>query len=197
MATIAQSPPAQLFGDHREGAEPTMQLGLAVLRIILGGLLVGHGLQKLKGWFGGYGLQATGEAFETMGLRPGRRHALAAGLGETIGGSLLATGFLTPLGASVVAANMTVAIDRVHAPNGPWVADGGYEYNLLIIAAAVALADAGPGSWSLDERLGTGRRGSGVALAALAAGLAGGAAVSARARRQLVEADERPGEASD
>ena len=144
---------------------------------------MGHGLQKLKGWFGGHGLEATGQVFEGVGLRPGRAHATASGLGETVGGALLATGFLTPLGAALITGGMTVAIERVHLKNGPWVADGGYEYNLVLIASAFALSAAGPGALSLDDALGTGRRGAGVALAELAAGAAGGAAVIARARR--------------
>ena len=160
-----------------------MRFGLAVLRIVIGLLLMGHGLQKLKGWFGGHGLEATGQAFEGMGLRPGKAHATASGISETVGGALLATGFLTPLGAALITGGMTVAIERVHLKNGPWVADGGYEYNLVLIAAAFALSAAGPGALSLDDALGTGRRGAGVALAELAAGAAGGAAVIARARQ--------------
>jgi putative oxidoreductase len=160
-----------------------MRFGLAVLRIVTGLLLMGHGLQKLKGWFGGHGLAATGQAFEGMGLRPGKAHATASGISETLGGALLATGFLTPLGAALITGGMTVAIERVHLKNGPWVADGGYEYNLVLIASAFALSAAGPGALSLDDALGTGRRGAGVALAELAAGAAGGAAVIARARQ--------------
>jgi putative oxidoreductase len=160
-----------------------MRFGLAVLRVVVGVLMMGHGLQKLRGWFGGHGLEATGQAFEGMGLRPGKAHATASGISETAGGALLATGFLTPLGAAMVTGGMTVAIERVHLRNGPWVADGGYEYNLALIAAAFALSAAGPGALSLDDALGTGRRGAGVALAELVAGAAGGAAVIARARR--------------
>ena len=158
-----------------------MRFGLALLRILIGVLMMGHGLQKLKGWFGGYGLEATGQAFEGMGLRPGKAHATASGLSETVGGALLATGFLTPLGAAMITGGMTVAIERVHLKNGLWVADGGYEYNLVLIASAFALSAAGPGALSLDDALGTGRRGAGVALAELAAGAVGGAAVIARA----------------
>ena len=165
-----------------------MRFGLAVLRIVIGLLLMGHGLQKLKGWFGGHGLEATGQAFEGLGLHPGKAHATASGISETVGGALLATGFLTPLGAALITGGMTVAIERVHLKNGPWVADGGYEYNLALIAAAFALSAAGPGALSLDDALGTGRRGAGVALAELAAGAAGGAAVIARARQATAAA---------
>ncbi len=159
-----------------------MRFGIAVLRIVVGVLLMGHGLQKLKGWFSGGGLEGTGQAFESMGLRPGRAHATASGVSETVGGALLATGFLTPLGAAMITSGQTVAIERVHLKNGPWVADGGYEYNLALIAAVFAVSAAGPGALSLDGALGTERRGAGIALAQLAAGTAAAVPVIARAR---------------
>jgi putative oxidoreductase len=154
-----------------------MRLGMAALRTVVGVLFMGHGLQKLAGWFGGHGLEATGQAFEGLGLTPGKRHATAAGASETLGGALLASGLLTPVGASLVTGTMAVAIEKVHAKNGPWATNGGYEYNLLLIAAAFALAAVGPGALSLDEKLGTTRSGAGVALAELAVGLAGAAAI--------------------
>jgi putative oxidoreductase len=161
-----------------------MKLGLAVLRAVVGVLFMGHGLQKLAGRFGGHGLQGTGEAFESMGLRPGRAHAAGAGAGETAGGALIAAGLLTPLGAALLSGAMLTAIRKVHAPNGPWAANGGYEYNLVLLAVVFALSDVGPGEWSLDEALGIRRAGPGWALAQLAAGAAGSAAVLALAERQ-------------
>ncbi len=150
-----------------------MKLGLAVLRGIVGTLFMGHGLQKLAGWFGGHGLQATGEGFASMGLRPGRAHAAAAGVSETVGGALIAVGLLTPLGASLLSGTMLTAIRKVHAANGPWAANGGYEYNLVMLAAVFLVTDVGPGEWSLDEALGIRRAGPGWALAQLAAGAIG------------------------
>src|SRR5690349_7308515 len=97
-----------------------MRLGIAALRIIVGGLFVGHGLQKLAGWFGGHGPEATGQAFESMGLKPGKAHATAAGVAETAGGALLATGFLTPLASATLTGTMTVATERAHLPKGLW-----------------------------------------------------------------------------
>src|SRR3954453_2154053 len=97
-----------------------MKLGIAVLRTVVGVLFMGHGLQKLKGWFGGYGPDATGQAFDGMGLKPGKAHATAAGASETAGGALLPTGLLTPLAGSMLTGTMTVAIERVHLRNGPW-----------------------------------------------------------------------------
>jgi putative oxidoreductase len=154
-----------------------MRLGIAVLRVVVGAVFMGHGLQKLKGWFGGHGLEGTGQAFDSMGMQPGKVNATLAGTAETLGGLLLATGFLTPVGASAVTGTMAVAIGKVHGRNGPWVANNGYEYNVVLSAAAFAVAADGPGPWSLDERLGIEHSGAVVGLAELAVGVAGAAAV--------------------
>jgi putative oxidoreductase len=162
-----------------------MGIARLLLRLTIGGLFVGHGAQKLFGWFGGQGLAATAESFEKLGLRPGRRHALAAGSAELGAGALLASGYATPLAAATLTATMATAIDRVHWAKGPWVTNGGYEYNLVLIAAVLGLAETGPGAFAL----GRGRAGSGWALAALAAGLAGAAGT-----RYLAGAGQEPGE---
>ena len=128
-----------------------MKLGRLLLRLVVGGFFVGHGTQKLFGWFGGHGLDATGSFFEHLGLRPGKRHALAAGAAEAGGGTLIALGAATPLAASVLTATMLTAINRVHLRNGPWVTNGGYEYNVVLIAAVLALTETGPGSPSVDD----------------------------------------------
>jgi putative oxidoreductase len=160
-------------------------LGLAVLRAVVGGLFMGHGLQKLSGWFEGHGLEGTGQSFEAMGLRPGRTHAMGAGASETAGGALIAAGALTPLGASMLSGTMITAIRKVHAANGPWAAKGGYEYNLVLLAAVFAITDYGPGELSLDAAaLGKRRWGPGWALVQLAAGAIGSAAVVAYGERQ-------------
>jgi len=161
-----------------------MKLGLAGIRVVLGGLFVGHGLQKLTGWFGGHGLKGTGQAFEGMGLRPGSAQAAVAGAGEAAGGALVGLGLLTPLGASMVSGAMITAIRKVHGPNGPWASNGGYEYNLVLLAAVLAITDVGPGDWSLDAALGIRRSGPGWALAQLAGGAIGSAAALAIAARQ-------------
>jgi putative oxidoreductase len=153
-----------------------VKLGLALLRMIVGGLFVGHGLQKLAGRFGGNGLQATGEAFEGMGMRPGPAHAGAAGAAETAGGAMLAAGLFTPAASGLLSAVMLTAIRKVHGPKGPWVTDGGYEYNLVLLATVFALTDIGPGPLSLDALIGSRRSGLPWALAQLAAGAAGSAA---------------------
>jgi putative oxidoreductase len=156
-----------------------MKIGRLLLRASVGGFFIGHGTQKLFGWFGGYGLKNTGQAFEGMGLRPGLPNAAAAGLAEAGGGASLLLGFQTPLAASALIATMLTAINRVHLKNGPWVTNGGYEYNAVLIAAAATLAEVGPGELSIDHLRGSERSGPQWALAALALGAAGAAGAHA------------------
>ena len=145
-----------------------MKIGRLLLRLAVGGFFVGHGTQKLFGWFGGNGLKGTAEGFEQLGLRPGKVHATAAGVTEAGGGALLVAGLETPLAATLLTATMITAIRTVHVKNGPWATNGGYEYNVVLIAAALALAEVGPGPLSLDAARGHERAGPGWALAALA-----------------------------
>ena len=161
-------------------------------RATIGLLFVGHGTQKLFGWFGGGGLDGTGGFFEQLGLRPGRRHALAAGAAEAGGGLLFALGAATPLGAAAVSGSMITAIKTVHWEKGVWVSAGGYEYNLVLLAAVFGLTENGPGQWSIDGALGRSRWGTGWALAALAAGAAGSAAVLAAAEQAAEKEVEQP-----
>lgn len=154
-----------------------MNIGRLLLRATVGGFFFGHGTQKLFGWFGGHGPDATGQFFESIGLRPGKRHAIAAGLSEAGGGTLIALGAATPLGAAAITATMLTAIDRVHGRNGPWVSDGGFEYNAVLIAAVIALAETGPGDISIERLRGRQRNGLGWALGALGAGAAAAALV--------------------
>lgn len=127
-----------------------MDLGRTALRFVIGPLFVGHGAQKLFGWFGGHGLEGTGAFFEQLGLKPGKRQATAAGAAEAAGGALLTLGALTPVAAGLITGTMITAIRKVHAPKGPWATDGGYEYNLTLIAALLALTETGPGRPSVD-----------------------------------------------
>ncbi len=129
-------------------------LGLLILRTVVGLLFVGHGAQKLFGWFGGTGLGGTAAWMEQLGLRPGRLWALAAGLAEFVGGASLALGLLVPVAAVLIVAVMATAIALVHARNGLWVQNGGYEYPLVNSAVAVAVALAGPGRYGLEPALG-------------------------------------------
>jgi putative oxidoreductase len=161
-----------------------MNLALLVLRLVVGVLFMGHGAQKLFGWFGGGGIDGTASFFEQAGLRPGRLHAYAGGLGEFGGGLLLALGLLSPLAAAVLIGVMTAAILSVHLKNGIWATKQGYEYNLVLIAVAFAVAGLGAGKWSLDDALGLDDAGTVWALAALAAGLVGGLGAIASGRMQ-------------
>ena len=165
-----------------------MDLGRLFLRGVVGPLFVGHGTQKLFGWFDGHGPDGTAGFFESLGLRPGKRHATAAGWAETAGGALLTLGAFTPLAQTLITGTMVTAIRKVHAQNGPWVTQNGFEYNLTLIALTAALTETGPGRPSIDEALfGDGLKGKGWSLAALAAGIAGSFLVTER----LVEpADE-------
>ena len=177
-----------------------MQFGLAVLRAIVGGLFVGHGMQKLAGWFGGQGMEGTAKSFESMRLHPGTAHAAAAGVAEAGGGALLAAGAATPLGAAAISGSMITAIRKVHGPKGPWITDGGYEYNLVLLALMFALTDEGPGRLSLDALWGRRRWGPAWAFAELGAGALGSAlavAVGERLRPPEAPAPEPEPEAED
>lgn len=129
-------------------------LALLALRILLGGLFIGHGAQKLFGWFGGYGLAGTGTFMESIGLRPGRQMAALAGLSEVLGGVLFIVGLFQPLAALMIGGAMLIAIVKVHGKNGLWSQNNGYEYNLVLLVLAVALALLGPGDLSLAATLG-------------------------------------------
>ena len=161
-----------------------MKIGIAVLRLVIGVLFVGHGMQKLAGWFGGGGIEGTGAGFDGMGIKPGRQNAIAAGASEAAGGALLAAGLATPAAAAMVTGTMASAVYHVHGSNGPWATQGGYEYNLVLIAAMFAVTAAGPGEYSLDHVLGFRYSGPAWAAGQLAAGVLGAAGVAARARSQ-------------
>src|SRR3954452_23947571 len=160
-----------------------MSIARLAARTVIGGLFIGHGTQKLFGWFGGPGPEGTEAMMESLQLRPGKTHALLAGTTETVAGSLLAVGLATPAAAAGLTGVMTTAIAKVHWPNGPWAANGGWEYNVVMVAAMAALVDSGPGDWSLDHLLGTEREGSGWALGAVAVGVGTAAATMAIGRR--------------
>lgn len=151
-----------------------MNIGLLLLRLVVGLTLAGHGTQKLFGWFGGYGLSGTGGFLESLGFVPGKRAAFLAGLSETLGGLLLALGLATPLAAAIIVGVMLVAVATVHISKGFWVTSGGYEYNLVLATAALSVAFAGPGAWSVDALLGQDWAGTAWGVGALALGVLGG-----------------------
>jgi putative oxidoreductase len=165
-------------------------------RATIGLLFVGHGTQKLFGWFGGSGTEGTGQFFEQIGLRPGKRQALTAGAAEAGGGLLFALGAATPLAAAAISGSMVTAIKTVHWEKGIWSTGGGYEYNFVLLAAVFGLTENGPGKWSVDAALGRSRWGTGWAFAALVAGAAGSAAVLATAEHHAEKEEKqahRPG----
>lgn len=126
---------------------------LLLLRVVIGLLFIGHGTQKLFGWFGGHGLKGTAGFFESLDVHPPQLWALIAALSETLGGLGLVLGFLTPLAAVAIIATMLMAVIKVHAPNGLWNSNKGYEYNLVIITVAAAIGLAGPGALAVDNVL--------------------------------------------
>jgi putative oxidoreductase len=150
-----------------------MDIGLLLLRLTVGLTLAAHGTQKLFGWFGGPGLNATGQFFEIIGFLPGRRQALLAGLAETGGGLLLAVGLVTPVAAAIVFSVMLVAAVSVHIKKGFFITNGGYEYTLVLGVSGLTLAFTGPGSLSFDALLGYSRSGAFWGLAALLVGVVG------------------------
>ena len=152
-----------------------MNIGILLLRLAVGLTLSAQGSQKLFGWFGGPGLNSTGQFFEeTLGFRPGRRHALRAGFAEAGGGFLLALGLLTPLGAAAAISVMLVAVFSFHIQKGFFAHNGGYEYNLILAVAALALAFTGSGTLSIDALLNYDESGLPWGLTALLAGVLGG-----------------------
>ena len=158
-------------------------LGLLLLRLGTGGVLAAHGAQKLLGWFGGHGIEGTGQFMESVGYAPGKASATAAGLAEMGGGTLLALGLATPAAGASAAGAMAGAA-AVHAPNGFFNQEGGYEYAATLGLAAAGLAVTGPGRLSLDHALGhVLDRGWMVPATLGATGLATALVVGARNRR--------------
>ncbi|ASM51017.1 putative oxidoreductase [Pseudoalteromonas espejiana DSM 9414] len=122
-----------------------------ILRVPVGLILAAHGAQKLFAWFGGYGLEGTGQWMASIGLEPGYWLALMAGSAEFFGGIALALGLLTRPAAVVTAFTMLIAIFSVHINNGLFMANNGYEYALTLLVATAALAVQGAGSFSVDS----------------------------------------------
>jgi putative oxidoreductase len=158
-----------------------MTLAPLLLRATVGATFVVHGTQKLFGWFGGRGPDGAGQYFESLGMRHGRRQALAAGATEAGCGALLIAGLATPAAATGLTAVMITALRTAIWKDGIKPATG--EFQVLLAAAALALADQGPGPWSLDAALGQERTGPAWALAALAAGAAGSTVAIAAGRQ--------------
>jgi putative oxidoreductase len=167
----------------------TFHEGLLLARLVFGLIMAAHGAQKLFGWFGGYGIAGTGGFFETIGFRPGRLLAIAAGFSEFAGGILVALGFLGPIGPALILSVMIVAGISVHLKGGLFAMNNGIEVPLLYATAAVALALTGFGAYSLDSALGIASIWTpAVIWSALAIGIAGSLANLGLRRPQVSEA---------
>ena len=151
-----------------------MEVGLFIIRAVIGLTLAAHGAQKLFGAFGGGGLAGTGAWLESQGFGPARRAAYLAGGSELVGGLLLAVGLFTPLASAMVIGVMLVAA-ATHAEKGFFITRGGYEYTFVLGAVAAGIAFTGPGLLSLDAAFDIDVRGLVPGFFALAVGLAGGA----------------------
>jgi putative oxidoreductase len=132
----------------------SIDLGLLVLRVLVGLVLAAHGAQKLFGWWGGPGLKGFTGWMASMGLTPAWLWGLMGGLGEFGGGLLLALGLLSPLGSLAIIGAMAMAIALAHWSKGFWGTKGGYEFPLVLLGASAVLGLTGPGAYSLDALLG-------------------------------------------
>jgi putative oxidoreductase len=163
-----------------------MDLGLLIIRLVVGGLLAGHGAQKLFGRLGGLGLDGTGAYLATHGLIPGRRFAALAGLAELVGGLLLIAGLATPVAAALIVSTMIVAARTDHAGKGLWVFNGGAEYALTVASVGLGLAIVGPGDLSLDQLVGLESSGPVVGLVVLVVAAIGATAILIARTRPMV-----------
>lgn len=158
-----------------------MDVGLLLLRVIVGLTVAAHGGQKLFGWFGGPGREGFAQFLESLGFRRTRFHTWLAGGAELVGGVFLALGLLTPLAAAAIIGVMITATLAVHVKNGFFAANGGYEFPLLIAVSATAVTLTGPGAYAVDALAGWSVSGAAWALGAVfLAALAAGAVLGAR-----------------
>jgi putative oxidoreductase len=138
----------------RKESSTMSDIGLLILRLVVGGLLAGHGSQKLFGWFKGPGLKGTAALLESMGLQPGTPWAMAASASEFGGGVLTALGLLHPLGPFGTMGAMIMATVKAHWGKPIWANKGGAELPVIDMATALALTLTGPGRFSLDHLFG-------------------------------------------
>lgn len=134
-------------------AQSNAGFGALALRVPVGIIFMAHGAQKLFGWFGGYGLEGTGQWMASIGLGPGVLMAFLAGSAEFFGGLFILLGLLTRPAAAALAVTMLVAIFAVHFENGLFMSNNGYEFGLALLAASVSLAFSGAGKAAIDETI--------------------------------------------
>jgi len=169
-----------------------MDTGVLLLRVVIGLFFAGHGAQKLFGWFDGHGLDGTGGFFDSLGYRPGKVFAAIAGASELAGGVLLFLGLLTPMAAAAIIGVMLNAAVSVHAKNGPWITNGGWEYTAILAASAAAIAFIGPGVASLDNAFGIYEDGITAGMTAIVFGVAVGVMTTAY-RRVAMQSEQSSG----
>ena len=168
-----------------------VSLGLLILRLGVGLIVAAHGAQKLFGWWGGSGMGGWTQTVQKLRIRPHQPWAWIAALSEFGGGLLLAVGLLSPLGSLAIAGTMVVAVATVHLSRGFWAGRGGYEFNLSLLAGAVALAFTGPGADSLDHVLGLGLP-EPLTLIAAAITLVGGVTIALATRSPVPTVEKEP-----
>src|SRR5438445_6458950 len=131
-------------------------LGLLVLRIVIGGVVMPHGLLKLGMVGKGGSVAGVAGWFNSMGLRPGLFWAYVAVLAEVGGGLLTVLGLGGPIGPGLLFGDLVVVTIVAHWPQGFWAGGGkvGWEFPVPLAAGGLAIALAGNGAWSLDRLLG-------------------------------------------
>lgn len=170
-----------------------MDFGKLVVRLVVGGFFMGHGLQKLRGAFGGPGLEGTEQMMTALSMHPAKLNARVAALSETVGGAGIALGAGTPFASAALIGAMATAVRKVHLKNGLWNSGGGWEYNAVLMAVVAGLTNDGPGDLSVDALIGRKRWGLGWSLFAVLAGLAGSAAAIEAGRRLAPAKVDGPG----
>ena len=169
------------------GANGQADLGLLLLRLVVGLLIIGHAVQKSFGWLGGDGLATTATIFDRIGYSPGRLMVLIASITEIVGSLLLILGAVTPIAGSVLVGVMIVACS-VHWRFGIWAASRGFELPLILAVSAATLALVGPGRWSVDRLIGLDLPGW-VSVVSLVLGCLGAAGlIGLRALRLKIDA---------
>ena len=131
-----------------------LDLALLIIRVVLGVVFIIHGGHKLFGWYGGPGVKGMAYWLNSFGVAHPTLLAWMATLSEFVGGLLVLVGLLTPLAAAIIVSTMVVAIVLVHGKNGFLASNQGYEFNLSLIALALALMLGGAGTLSVDQLLG-------------------------------------------
>jgi putative oxidoreductase len=188
------------MGHHRKGRTTgnshRADIALLALRLGAGGVLFAHGTQKLFGWFGGPGIEGMGESMESIGFKPGKPSAIASGVGEAGGGTLLALGLATPAAGAAAAGAMAGAAS-VHFPAGFFATSGGLEYPAFLALSATALGLAGPGRYSVDHWTGHRLNSPWLLGASFAAAAAAAACVISKRARVLAEAQAEGGSEED